>query len=86
MTTRVLIADDHPTFRRGLKALFPELSDREREVLELLARGMPNSQIAHKLVLSPKTVRNHVSNIFTKLQVNGRTEAMQRARAAGLGG
>ena len=39
--------------------LFPELSDREREVLELLARGMPNSQIAHKLVLSPKTVRNH---------------------------
>ena len=66
--------------------LFPELSDREREVLELLARGMPNSQIAHKLVLSPKTVRNHVSNIFTKLQVNGRTEAMQRARAADLGG
>jgi DNA-binding NarL/FixJ family response regulator len=66
--------------------LFPELSDREREVLELLARGMPNSQIAHKLVLSPKTVRNHVSNIFTKLQVNDRTEAMQRARAAGLGG
>ena len=66
--------------------LFPELSDREREVLELLARGMPNNQIAHKLVLSPKTVRNHVSNIFTKLQVNDRTEAMQRARAAGLGG
>ena len=51
-----------------------------------VARGMPNSQIAHKLALSPKTVRNHVSNIFTKLQVNGRTEAMQRARAAGLGG
>jgi len=60
--------------------LFPELSDREREVLELLARGMTNSQIARKLVVSPKTVRNHVSNIFTKLKVNDRAEAIKRAR------
>jgi DNA-binding NarL/FixJ family response regulator len=73
-------------FKDSDPVLFPELSDREPEVLGLLARGMPNSQIAHKLALSPKTVRNHVSNIFTKLQVNGRTEAMWRARAAGLGG
>ena len=66
--------------------LFPELTDREREILELLARGMSNTQIARKLVVSPKTVRNHVSNIFTKLQVNDRAEAVRRAQAAGLGG
>lgn len=64
---------------------FPELTDREREVLELVARGMTNGAIARALVVSPKTVRNHVSNVFTKLQVSDRTEAMQRARRAGLG-
>jgi len=85
VASRVLSYLTRPLSARD-PVLFPELSDREREVLELLARGMPNSQIAHKLLLSPKTVRNHVSNIFTKLQVNDRTEAMQRARAAGLGG
>jgi DNA-binding NarL/FixJ family response regulator len=65
---------------------FPELSDRERDVLEQLARGSTNSEIARALVLSPKTVRNHVSSIFSKLQVAGRGEAVERARAAGLGG
>jgi DNA-binding NarL/FixJ family response regulator len=65
--------------------LFPELSEREREVLELIARGHPNSDIARKLVISPKTVRNHVSNVFTKLQVSDRAEAIVRARDAGLG-
>jgi DNA-binding NarL/FixJ family response regulator len=66
--------------------LFPELTDREREVLELMARGLSNGEIARKLVVSPKTVRNHVSNVFTKLQVTDRSEAVERARRAGLGG
>ena len=65
--------------------LFPELSDREREVLELIARGLSNSQIARTLVISTKTVRNHVSSVFTKLQVQDRSEAIERARRAGLG-
>jgi DNA-binding NarL/FixJ family response regulator len=66
--------------------LFPELTEREREVLELMARGLSNNEIARKLVVSPKTVRNHVSNVFTKLQVADRAEAVERARRAGLGG
>jgi DNA-binding NarL/FixJ family response regulator len=64
---------------------FPELSDREREVLSLVADGMTNPEIARKLFLSPKTVRNHVSNIFAKLQVADRAHAIVRARDAGLG-
>jgi DNA-binding NarL/FixJ family response regulator len=66
--------------------LFPELSEREREVLELMARGLSNGEIARRLVVSPKTVRNHVSNVFGKLQVTDRAEAVLRARRAGLGG
>lgn len=64
---------------------FPELTDREREVLELIARGQSNQAIAQRLGLSQKTVRNHVSNIFSKLQVADRAEAIVRAREAGLG-
>jgi len=64
--------------------LFPELTEREREVLTLLAQGYTNPAIAERLVLSPKTVRNHVSTIFSKLQVAGRAEAIVRARDAGL--
>jgi DNA-binding NarL/FixJ family response regulator len=64
---------------------FPELSDREREVLSLIAEGCKNADIAARLVLSPKTVRNHVSNILDKLRVADRAEAMLRARGAGLG-
>jgi DNA-binding NarL/FixJ family response regulator len=64
---------------------FPELTAREREVLELVATGYSNAAIAERLVLSPKTVRNNVSNIFSKLQVADRAEAIIRARDAGFG-
>ena len=67
-------------------AVFPDLTEREREILDLVARGLNNAQITHRLVLSPKTVRNHISNIFSKLQVADRAEAIVRAREAGLGG
>jgi DNA-binding NarL/FixJ family response regulator len=67
-------------------ATFPSLTDREREVLEMLAAGKGNATIAHELMISLKTVRNHVSNIFTKLQVSDRSAAIVKAREAGLGG
>jgi DNA-binding NarL/FixJ family response regulator len=65
---------------------FPQLSDREREVLALLADGHSNPAIAKRLYLSPKTIRNHVSNIIAKLQVADRTAVIIRARDSGLGG
>ncbi len=64
---------------------FPELTEREREILDLIAQHHTNIEIADRLSLSPKTVRNHVSNIFTKLQVIDRAQAIIRAREAGLG-
>lgn len=63
---------------------FPELSDREREVLTLVGRGLSNPEIAAHLHISGKTVRNHITNIFAKLGVTERSEAIARARAAGL--
>lgn len=64
---------------------FPQLTERERELLDLIAAGYDNNRIAAELHLSTKTVRNHVSNIFSKLQVAYRAEAIVRAREAGLG-
>jgi DNA-binding NarL/FixJ family response regulator len=64
--------------------VFPELSDREREILALIAQGHKNAEIAERLYLSPKTVRNHVTNILDKLQVADRAQAIIRAREAGL--
>jgi DNA-binding NarL/FixJ family response regulator len=64
---------------------FPELTDREDEVLELIARGKSNGEIARRLEISDKTVRNHVANIFNKLHVADRSQAIVRAREAGLG-
>lgn len=73
-------------FRTGGTAPFPELTEREREVLDLVARGLTNAEIAGRLVVSDKTVRNHVSNVFAKLHVTTRAGAVARARDAGLGG
>ena len=65
-------------------AAFPALTEREREVLEMIAAGKGNATIAHELMISLKTVRNHVSNIFTKLQVSDRSSAIVKARRAGM--
>lgn len=65
--------------------VFPTLTEREHEILSLVAEGYTNNAIASRLYLSPKTVRNYVSSIFTKLQVSDRSQAIVHARKAGLG-
>lgn len=70
---------------RARTVVFPQLTDRERDVLELVAQGLDNLRIAHRLGLSDKTVRNNLSNILTKLGVADRGAAIARARDAGLG-
>ena len=72
--------------RQTPPAAFPELTAREREILDLVAAGKNNAEIARTLFLSLKTIRNYVSNIFTKLQVADRSQAIVRAREAGMGG
>lgn len=67
------------------RSAFPALTDREREILGLIAQGKANAEIARQLELTPKTVSNYVSNILTKLQVVDRAEAILRAKEAGLG-
>ncbi len=64
---------------------FPNLTEREHEILSLMAEGYTNGAIASRLYLSPKTVRNYVSSVFTKLEVTDRSRAIVRAREAGLG-
>ena len=64
---------------------FPELTERENEILELIAQGRSNGDIAGRLGITSKTVRNHVANVFNKLQVADRSQAIVRAREAGLG-
>jgi pimeloyl-ACP methyl ester carboxylesterase/DNA-binding CsgD family transcriptional regulator len=94
-----LLLEDEPAWTRFLseirsflgvphpertQAVFAELTEREREVLRLIAQGLSNEQIAQQLVLSPKTVRNHITSIFSKLQVSSRAQAIVLARDAGL--
>jgi DNA-binding NarL/FixJ family response regulator len=71
--------------RDSTSPMFPELTGREREILAYIAHGDTNSEIAQKLSISLKTVRNHVSSIFNKLQVTNRAQAAIRGRDAGLG-
>jgi DNA-binding NarL/FixJ family response regulator len=63
---------------------FPELTERERDILVLIAEGRSNAVIASRLVISPKTVSNHISSIFNKLQVADRAQAIAKARNAGM--
>lgn len=84
------IADRVMTYFAGARTrpkgdAFPELTDKERVVLGLIAEGKENGEIARQLNLSVKTVRNHASNIFTKLQVAHRAQAIVKAREAGMG-
>ena len=72
-------------FKPATPRVFPELSDRETELLALMTQGQSNQEIADRLGVTLKTVRNHVSNIFSKLQVADRAQAVLRAREAGLG-
>lgn len=72
--------------RQGSRSeAFPELTERERQTLDLMAQGHKNAAIAERLHLSPKTVRNYVTSIFDKLELADRSEAIIRARDAGLG-
>ncbi|MGQ0574851.1 MAG: response regulator transcription factor [Pseudonocardia sp.] len=80
-----VLAGVHPAAPAPDPAAFPYLTAREREVLDLLARGLTNAAIAARLFLSEKTVRNHVSNVFAKLHVTERAAAVALARDAGYG-
>ena len=79
------VGEDAPEGSAPTKPVFPELTQREREVLALIAQGLDNTQIAKRLVVSQKTVRNHVSHIFQKLMVRNRAQAIVLARQAGMG-
>jgi DNA-binding NarL/FixJ family response regulator len=85
VATRVLAYFAFSSPEGASPQVFPTLTEREREILNLIAQGHPNPSIARQLSLSTKTVGNYVSNIFTKLQVADRAQAIIRAREAGLG-
>ena len=85
VATRLLGYFANPPAPAGSDEPFPELTDRERSILDLLAHGKRNAEIAAELYLSTKTVSNNLTSIFAKLQVAGRGEAIVRAREHGLG-
>ena len=79
------VADFFSAPRSPAAEPFPDLTERENEILELIAQGRSNGDIAARLGIASKTVRNHVANVFNKLQVADRSQAIVRAREAGLG-
>jgi pimeloyl-ACP methyl ester carboxylesterase/DNA-binding CsgD family transcriptional regulator len=79
------VGADQPEQAPPAQPVFPELTPREREVLELIAQGLDNAQISERLVVSQKTLRNHISHIFQKLMVRNRAQAIVLARQAGMG-
>jgi DNA-binding NarL/FixJ family response regulator len=79
------VGADAPDRSSRNQPVFPELTPRERDVLELISQGLDNAQIAEHLVVSQKTVRNHISHIFQKLMVRNRAQAIVLARQAGMG-
>ena len=92
-----VLSRNEPAWKAYLEALdgflpssgggeFPKLTQRERDVLELVAQGLDNAQVAARLALSEKTVRNHITRIFDKIEVENRSQAIVAARKAGLGG
>jgi DNA-binding NarL/FixJ family response regulator len=83
MATRLMAFFSTP--RNAPEDAFPELTEREGEVLELIAQGRSNPEIARRLEIADKTVRNHVATVFAKLRVADRSQAIVRAREAGLG-
>ncbi|GAB2655236.1 response regulator [Kribbella swartbergensis] len=83
VAARLIALTDQPPWPRT--PVFPELTEREHEILTLVANGLGNAAIGQRLGLRPKTVRNYVSNVLTKIQAADRAEAVLRARSAGLG-
>jgi pimeloyl-ACP methyl ester carboxylesterase/DNA-binding CsgD family transcriptional regulator len=79
------VGADTPDQAPSRQPVFPELTSRERMVLELIAQGLDNAQIAEQLVVSQKTVRNHISHIFQKLRIRNRSQAIVLARQSGMG-
>ena len=86
-TTRSALSDFLPVVsaERGTSPVLDDLTAREREILQVVAEGLDNHEIAARLDISEKTVRNHVSTIFSKLQLRSRAQAVALARDAGYG-
>jgi DNA-binding NarL/FixJ family response regulator len=82
---RAFLPGQEPAGTGVLRGAFARLSKREREVLELIAQGLDNAQLAARLDLSEKTVRNHITSVFAKLEVDNRARAIVLAREAGFG-